>query len=107
MRDFVDRKSNALASLIVASFALTCAWVPPAAGEQDPIATERSLMDVIQSTRVQAREQAAGEPEKRRWAILPEIGLSPEKGANGGIKFTDRDRAEPHGRHSVDSGAGA
>jgi len=96
MRDFVDRKSNALASLIVASFALTCAWVPPAAGEQDPIATERSLMDVIQSTRVQAREQAAGEPEKRRWAILPEIGLSPEKGANGGIKFTDRDITPLH-----------
>ena len=34
-------------------------------------------------------EQARG--KKGRFAILPEIGFSPEKGGNGGIKLTDRD----------------
>jgi outer membrane protein assembly factor BamA len=32
----------------------------------------------------------------RHWAILPEIGYSPEKGANGGVKFTNRDMTSLH-----------
>ncbi|MGH7858961.1 MAG: BamA/TamA family outer membrane protein, partial [Candidatus Binatia bacterium] len=30
-------------------------------------------------------------PEDRSWAILPQVGYSPERGPNGGIKFVDRD----------------
>jgi len=80
-----------LAAIIVAGVGVSPQLASRAAAEQDVIATERSLMEVIQSTRVQERQEAAGEPQKRPWAILPEIGLSPEKGANGGVKFTDRD----------------
>ncbi|MET0153886.1 MAG: BamA/TamA family outer membrane protein [Candidatus Binatia bacterium] len=110
--------------------------------EQDPIATERSLIDVIQAGRAEKakaqggeekaeREKAEGEkaeeapkkaeegtpekvegatPEKpaggaqqppaaepqKSWAILPQIGYTPEKGPNGGIKFKDRDISPLH-----------
>jgi outer membrane protein assembly factor BamA len=30
-------------------------------------------------------------PRGQRWALLPQVGYSPEKGPNAGIKFTDRD----------------
>ena len=96
----------ALSAWSVVGLTAVSAWA-----EQDPIATERSLLDVIQAGRVQEREaeggrargaeeeegqaepegKAGGQEPKRSWAILPEIGLSPEKGANGGIKFKDRD----------------
>src|SRR5262249_18463399 len=39
---------------------------------------------------------AADTSAARHWAVLPEIGYSPEKGANGGIKFTDRDVTSFH-----------
>jgi outer membrane protein assembly factor BamA len=119
-----------------------CAWLPFAAdAEEDPISTERSLIDVIQAGRAEQRkaqgEEHAGEvptekkpeetpagtseqpesatpetqpesgspekpqgtqgaPQPRSWAILPQIGYSPEKGANGGIKFKDRDVTPLH-----------
>jgi len=96
----------ALSAWSVIGLAAVSAWA-----EQDPIATERSLLDVIQAGRVQEREaeggraaeaeeeegqagpqgKGGGQEPKRSWAILPEVGLSPEKGANGGIKFKDRD----------------
>jgi outer membrane protein assembly factor BamA len=82
--------------------------------EQDPLATERSLLDVIQAARAREREapggqaaggeegegtpkgKAGGEGSKRSWAILPQVGFSPEKGANGGVKLTDRDITPLH-----------
>lgn len=87
-----------------------------AGAEQDPIATERSLLDVIQATRVEQREaegaqvpgaeqeegqagpqgKGGGEQPKKSWAILPEVGITPEKGANGGVKFKDRDITPLH-----------
>jgi len=111
--------------------ALMCASVPIAAdAEEDPIATERSLTDVIQATRVEHRKveggeggagegsateklesgsapppepEAAGQPQgrgggtpARSWAILPQVGYTPEKGANGGVKFKDRDVTSLH-----------
>jgi outer membrane protein assembly factor BamA len=107
---------------------LACVLAANARAEQDPIATERSLIDVIQAGRVEQRatqggqEPAAeeGAPEKaeeeegpekaqgkaalqpqasqpmRSWAILPQIGFTPEKGANAGIKFKDRDISPLH-----------
>jgi surface antigen Omp85-like protein len=104
---------------------------PPARAEQDYVATERSLLEVIQSGRAKQREQEAQTPQegqapkegqateeehketepkpqgeatpvptdqssKGNWAILPQVGLSPEKGANGGIKLTDRDFTRLH-----------
>lgn len=49
--------------------------------------TEHLLSDVIQ----QSTMERSGElPESQGWAILPQIGYSPDKGPNGGIKFTDR-----------------
>jgi hypothetical protein len=61
------------------------------AGEN--LETERLLADVIQQGAMGAQGGAA---PNQRWALLPEIGYSPEKGPNGGIKFTDRD-ATPAG----------
>ncbi|MGH7896606.1 MAG: BamA/TamA family outer membrane protein, partial [Candidatus Binatia bacterium] len=88
--------------------------MPPAALHASGInlENERTLSEILQDKRMeearqrgdysrrdssaeeqdrdQAKEDAEGKKESRR-AILPEIGFSPEKGANGGIKFTDRD----------------
>ncbi len=41
----------------------------------------------------------------RHWAVLPEIGYSPEKGPNAGVKFTDRDITSLH--LTLDVGASA
>jgi outer membrane protein assembly factor BamA len=112
---------------------LACALAAAAHAEQDPIATERSLIDVIQARRADqvkngeeqpkaegtplpektgtpekpagaAQTPPAGEP-KRTWAILPQIGYTPEKGASGGIKFKDRDLSPLH--LTLDLGASA
>ena len=61
------------------------------AGEN--LETERLLADVIQQG---AMGVQGGATPNQRWALLPEIGYSPEKGLNGGIKFTNRD-ATPAG----------
>ena len=61
------------------------------AGEN--LETERLLADVIQQG---AMGVQGGATPNQRWALLPEIGYSPEKGPNGGIKFTNRD-ATPAG----------
>ena len=75
----------------VASLALlaTAAGSRPAlAGEN--LATERMLGDVIQQEATQP--PAEGEtPVSGKWAVLPQLGYSPDKGPNAGIKFTDRD----------------
>jgi len=79
---------------------------------EDNIDTERTLSEILQDKRLQEakergdvskrdttveqeirerqKEQMEGTTKSRR-AILPQIGFSPEKGASGGIKFTDRD----------------
>jgi outer membrane protein assembly factor BamA len=81
----------------------------------DNIENERTLVEILQEKRLEdaiergdsskrdvsaeelekeQREQQTPEEQgkkKGRFAILPEIGFSPEKGANGGIKLTDRD----------------
>ncbi|MGH7806390.1 MAG: BamA/TamA family outer membrane protein [Candidatus Binatia bacterium] len=80
----------------------------------DNIENERTLIEILQEKRLedaiergdsskrdvspeemQKERQEQLTPEeagqkKGRFAILPEIGFSPEKGANGGIKVTDR-----------------
>ncbi len=72
--------------------ALACAlWAPslaPRGEARENLATERMLADIIQMS-----EQAAEQPARpiRTWAVLPQVGFSPEKGTNAGIKFTDRD----------------
>ncbi|HSD11910.1 MAG TPA: BamA/TamA family outer membrane protein [Candidatus Binatia bacterium] len=111
-------------SISILGCALVWLWIAtPAGAEEDPIATERSILDVIQSERAKQAEAtgekaeggegpsapAGGEEEgqpqakaggtpatKRHWAILPEVGYSPEKGANGGVKFTNRDITSLH-----------
>ena len=87
-----------------------------ARASEDDIDQERALTDVLQDKRLQdakrrgdfsrrdstPEEQAEQEEKDRqkeeegggpggRIAILPQIGYSPEKGGNGGIKLTDRD----------------
>lgn len=44
-------------------------------------------MDVMQS--LQAKDVEA--TKARSWALLPQVGYSPEKGLNAGLKYTDRD----------------
>ncbi len=119
------------ATALPLALALVCALAPVAAdGEEDPIATERSLIDVIQAGRVEQRKAEGGkekageegptekpesgtteQPEQgavekppgtagaeqpRSWAILPQVGYTPEKGPNGGVKFKDRDVTSLH-----------
>ena len=127
-------------SVSVVGCVLFLLWIVPAEAEQDPVAAERSILDVIQSERAKQAEATAekaqggegtsepagggeekppeltetpserrrgqesqpqakpgGAPSKERhWAILPEVGYSPEKGPNGGVKFTNRDMTTLH-----------
>jgi outer membrane protein assembly factor BamA len=87
-----------------------------ARASEDDIDQERMLSEILQDKRLQdakqrrdfskrdstPEEQAEQEEKDRqneqegggaggRFAILPQIGFSPEKGGNGGIKLTDRD----------------
>jgi len=49
--------------------------------------TERMLSDVIQQGAMEAQGEMTS---SGGWGVLPQIGYSPEKGPNVGIKFTDR-----------------
>lgn len=96
----------ALVAAMVALGALT------AHASEDSVDTERTLSEILQDKRLQDAKER-GDVSKRdttleedqqkaqkkkeegggssRFAILPQIGFSPEKGGNGGIKLTDRD----------------
>ncbi|MGH7896990.1 MAG: hypothetical protein ACREQQ_03510, partial [Candidatus Binatia bacterium] len=52
------------------------------------LTTERMLAECIQGG---ARATDGETPVAGKWAILPQVGYSPDRGANAGIKFTDRD----------------
>jgi outer membrane protein assembly factor BamA len=54
---------------------------------RENLETERLLADVIAQSAMEASGQL---PRSQGWAILPQVGYSPEKGPNAGIKFTDR-----------------
>lgn len=58
-----------------------------AAAARENLDTERLLTDVIQQ---EAMESAGTVAPGQGWAVLPQIGYSPDKGPNAGIKFTDR-----------------
>ena len=66
-------------------FAIALAGSPALAHEN--LETERLLGDVIQQGTL---ELEGAIPPSQGWAVLPQLGYSPEKGPNGGIKFTDR-----------------
>jgi outer membrane protein assembly factor BamA len=66
-------------------FAIALAGSPALAREN--LETERLLADVIQQGEM---EKEGSIPRSQGWAVLPQVGYSPEKGPNGGIKFTDR-----------------
>jgi outer membrane protein assembly factor BamA len=72
-----------LAALLFLLLVLTAG--PGAAREN--LGTERLLADVIQQ---RAMEAAGGPLPSQGWAVVPQIGYSPEKSANTGIKFVDR-----------------
>ena len=71
---------------LVIAFALF-ATAPHLALGGENLETERLLSDVIQQS---AMERTGELSPSQGWAILPQIGYSPEKGPNAGIKFTDR-----------------
>jgi len=98
---------------IVAMVLVTlCAGPGMLRASEDDLDTERTLSEILQDKRLQEakasgdvsgrdttveeeqkrreQERQEGQTESRR-AILPQIGYSPDKGASGGIKFTDRD----------------
>ena len=62
------------------------AFVQRAAAREN-LGTERLLSDIIQQG---VMERAGAIPPSQGWAVLPQLGYSPDKGPNGGIKFTDR-----------------
>jgi outer membrane protein assembly factor BamA len=98
--------------IYAAVFAAVLVVPPCARATEDDIDTERTLSEIVQDKRLE-EAKARGDTSKRdttaeedaierqqRWeqgkkessrAIVPQIGYSPENGAKGGIKFTDRD----------------
>ncbi|MEA2627143.1 MAG: hypothetical protein QOD06_3188 [Candidatus Binatota bacterium] len=83
------------------------------ASARDILDTERSLGDIMMSPEERKRfrdpvdhEEEAEQKEKkaseRPWALLPQLGFSPEKGPNGGIKFTHRDFGPLHATFDID-----
>ena len=60
---------------------------PWPARARENLDTESLLTNVIQQSAMEAQGEI---PRSQTWAILPQIGYSPSKGINAGIKFTDR-----------------
>ena len=56
---------------------------------RENLETERALGEIL----MEPEEQTAPtiRPKDRSWAILPQVGYSPEKGPNAGLKLVDRD----------------
>lgn len=59
---------------------------------RENLETERALAEVMLTP---AETPAEGE-RARSWALLPQVGYSPDRGINGGIKITDRDVSPAH-----------
>jgi hypothetical protein len=68
-------------------WALAVALTGSPALARENLETERLLAEVIQQG---VMEVDGTIPPSQGWAVLPQVGYSPEKGANGGVKFTDR-----------------
>ena len=75
--------------LAVTFAAVAVAGFVSATSARENLDTERALADVM----MEPAEVGAPtfKPRDRDWAILPQIGYSPEKGPNAGLKFVDRD----------------
>ncbi len=114
----MSRPRNAVTDRAAFAVLATVLLLLPSAARasEDSIDTERMISEVLQDERLQdakargdfsrrdstperdaekkakdeRKEQEGGGPSSR-FAILPQIGYSPEKGGNGGIKLTDRD----------------
>lgn len=54
---------------------------------RDDLHKELAIMDIMRTLRA---EDGAG-TQWKSWAMLPQVGYSPDKGINAGLKFTDRD----------------
>ncbi|MGH7820789.1 MAG: BamA/TamA family outer membrane protein [Candidatus Binatia bacterium] len=61
-----------------------------AASGRENLDTERTLGDILMEEPLEQRAPVI-RPKNRSWVILPQVGYSPERGPNGGIKFVDRD----------------
>lgn len=61
---------------------------------RENLQTERALADVMLAP---GEEKVEGATEMTRsWAILPQVGYSPDRGINAGLKVTDRDLSRLH-----------
>ncbi len=80
-------------------FAIALAGSPALAREN--LETERLLAEVIQQG---VMEVDGAIPPSQGWAVLPRVGYSPEKGANGGIKFTVRNATSARLTIDLDGG---
>jgi len=80
----VRPSSPSLAAFAV--FLVSVSLVARAAAREN-LDTERMLSDVIQQGAMETEGEIA---PSQGWAVLPQIGFSPEKGPNAGVKFTDR-----------------
>ncbi|MBI2963435.1 MAG: BamA/TamA family outer membrane protein [Deltaproteobacteria bacterium] len=67
--------------------ALAVLVLPTRCAARESLDTERMLGDVIQQA---AMDGAAGTAPGGGWGVLPQVGYSPDKGTNAGLKFTDR-----------------
>lgn len=54
---------------------------------RDVLETELAIVDIMRT--VQGEGAAAA--KSKSWALLPQVGFSPDQGINAGLKFTDRD----------------
>ncbi len=53
---------------------------------RDDLQTELAIADIMRTLQVDAAEVA----KSRSWALLPQVGFSPDQGLTAGLKFTDR-----------------
>jgi outer membrane protein assembly factor BamA len=74
-----------LRSLLVT--VLACWALVGDAEARDDLQTELAIIDLMQSLDADDAQAA----KSKSWALLPQVGYSPDQGINAGLKFTDRD----------------
>ncbi len=81
------RPTRRLASAAHLLVVVIVVFLPAPAPARENIETERMLGDVIQQATMETEGMIA---PSQGWGVLPQVGYSPDKGPNAGIKFTDR-----------------
>nr|MBS0021858.1 BamA/TamA family outer membrane protein [Gammaproteobacteria bacterium] len=71
--------------LLVAAV-LSPGMVPGDVAARDDLQTELAISDIMRTLQAEDAEAT----NSKSWALLPQVGYSPDQGINAGLKFTDR-----------------